>query len=59
MASLVERNNRYYAVYTYETEDGERKQKWEGFNTKADVVRSSRARGAKRAGLRRRPALSV
>ena len=46
MASLVERNNRYYAVYTYETEDGERKQKWEGFNTKADVVRSSRARGA-------------
>lgn len=39
MASLVERNNRYYAVYTYETEDGERKQKWEGFNTKADALR--------------------
>lgn len=39
MASLVERNNRYYVVYTYETETGERKQKWESFNTKTDALR--------------------
>lgn len=29
MASLIERNNRYYVVYTYENEAGEKKQKWE------------------------------
>lgn len=39
MPSLVERNNRYYAVYNYETEDGQKKQKWEGFKTKAEALR--------------------
>ena len=29
MASLVERKNRYYVVYTYENEAGEKEQKWE------------------------------
>lgn len=39
MASLVERNNRYYVVYTYENEAGEKKQKWESYKTKADAQR--------------------
>lgn len=39
MASLVERNKRYYVVYTYEDEKGEKKQKWEGFTARADAVR--------------------
>ena len=39
MASLVERNKRYYVVYSYEDEKGEKKQKWEGFNTRADAIR--------------------
>lgn len=39
MASLVERNNRFYTVYSYETEDGQKKQKWEGFKTKAEALR--------------------
>lgn len=39
MASLVERNKRYYVVYSYEDEKGEKKQKWEGFTTRADAVR--------------------
>ncbi len=39
MASLVERNNRFYVVYFYMTENGEKKQKWESFKAKADAVR--------------------
>ena len=39
MASLIERNNRYYVVYTYENEAGEKKQKWESYKTKADAQR--------------------
>lgn len=39
MASLVERNNRYYVVYSSVTENGEKKQKWEGFTTKVDALR--------------------
>jgi phage integrase family len=39
MASLVERKNRYYVVYTYENEAGEKKQKWESCKTKADAQR--------------------
>lgn len=38
MASLVERNNRYYVVYSSVTENGEKKQKWEGFTTKVDAL---------------------
>ena len=39
MASLVERNNRFYVVYFRVTENGEKKQKWEGFENKADAIR--------------------
>ena len=39
MASLIERNNRYYVVYTYENEAGEKKQKWETYRTKTDAQR--------------------
>ena len=32
MASLVKRGNRYCVVYTYETDAGVKKQKWENEN---------------------------
>ena len=31
MASIVQKKNRYYVVYLYDSEDGRRKQKWESF----------------------------
>ena len=37
MASLIERNNRYYVVYTYENEAGEKKQKWETYKTQVEA----------------------
>lgn len=39
MASLVKRNSRFYVVYSYENENGERKQKWESFQTKQEAER--------------------
>lgn len=39
MAFLVERNNRFYVVYFYIDENGNKKQKWEGFKAKADALR--------------------
>ena len=39
MASLVERGSRFYVVYTYENDAGEKKQKWEGYKSKADAIR--------------------
>ena len=39
MASLVERGSRFYVVYNYENDAGEKKQKWEGFKSKADAIR--------------------
>lgn len=39
MASLVQRGKRYYVVYTYENDAGEKKQKWETFPTKEDALR--------------------
>lgn len=39
MASLVQRGKRYYVVYTYENDAGEKKQKWETFATKEDALR--------------------
>lgn len=39
MASLVQRGKRYYVVYTYENDAGEKKQKWEPFHTKEDALR--------------------
>lgn len=37
MASIVKRRNRYSVVYTYTDELGEKKQKWETFNTNAEA----------------------
>lgn len=39
MASLIERNGSYYVVYSYEDEDGKKKQKWETFHTEAEANR--------------------
>ena len=39
MASIVQKKNRYYVVYLYDTEDGKRKQKWESFRTKEEAKR--------------------
>ena len=39
MASIVQKKNRYYVVYLYDTEDGKRKQKWESFRTKDEAKR--------------------
>ena len=37
MASVIQRKNSYYVVYTYIDENGERKQKWESYKTAADA----------------------
>lgn len=37
MASIVERKNRYCVVYLYDSENGERKQKWETYKTMAEA----------------------
>ncbi len=37
MASIVKRGNRYCVVYTYTNDKGEKKQKWESFESKADA----------------------
>lgn len=37
MASIVKRGKHYCVVYTYSTENGERKQKWETYPTKAEA----------------------
>jgi len=39
MASIVQKKNRYYVVYLYDSEDGRRKQKWESFKTKEEAKR--------------------
>ena len=33
MATITKRGNKYYVIYLYETAQGEKKQKWESFNT--------------------------
>lgn len=37
MASIKRRRNRYYVVYYYYNEDGDKKQKWESFDTEAEA----------------------
>jgi len=37
MASVIQRKNSYYVVYTYIDENGARKQKWEAYKTAADA----------------------
>lgn len=38
MASIVKRNKKYAVVFSYITEEGEKKQKWETFPTKAEAA---------------------
>ena len=37
MASIIKRNNRFYVVYKYNNEKGERKQKWETYKTMTEA----------------------
>ena len=37
MASIVKRGKHYCVVYNYQTEKGDRKQKWESYRTKAEA----------------------
>ncbi len=37
MASIVKRKNRYAVVYNYEDENGQKRQKWETYETNADA----------------------
>lgn len=39
MASIVKRKNKYSVVYSYEDEKGNKRQKWETFNTNAEAKR--------------------
>lgn len=39
MASIVERNNKFSVVYYYDNEKGERKQKWETYDTRPEARR--------------------
>ena len=37
MASIRERNGKFNVIYSYTNEKGERKQKWETYETKAEA----------------------
>ena len=37
MASIVKRKNRYAVVYSYEDENGNKRQKWESFESNAEA----------------------
>ena len=37
MATITKRGKKYYVIYLYETAQGEKKQKWESFNTIAEA----------------------
>lgn len=37
MASIVKRKTKYSVVYSYEDENGKRRQKWESFDTNAEA----------------------
>lgn len=37
MASIKRRRGKYHVVYYYLNEDGEKKQKWESFDTEAEA----------------------
>ena len=39
MASIRERNGKFNVIYSYTNEKGERKQKWETYETKAEAKR--------------------
>ena len=37
MASIKRRRGKYYVVYYYFNEDGEKKQKWESYDTESEA----------------------
>ena len=37
MASIIKRKNKYAVVYWYEDDKGEKRQRWESFNTNAEA----------------------
>ena len=39
MASIRERNGKFNVIYSYTNDKGERKQKWETYETKAEAKR--------------------
>ena len=39
MATIKKRNNKYCVIYNYVTPDGQKKQKWETYNTKEEAKR--------------------
>ena len=43
MASIRERNGKFNVIYSYTNEKGERKQKWETYETKAEAKRRKNA----------------
>lgn len=42
MASIVQKRGKYYVVYSYKTDSGEKKQKWEPCKTEADAKRKQK-----------------
>ena len=42
MASIVKRKKKYSVVYTYTDENGNKRQKWETFETNAEAKKSCR-----------------
>ena len=45
MASIRERNGKFNVIYSYTNEKGERKQKWETYETKAEAKRRKKESG--------------
>ena len=45
MASIRERNGKFNVIYSYTNEKGERKQKWEIYETKAEAKRRKKNSG--------------
>ena len=52
MASIRERNGKFNVIYSYTNEKGERKQKWETYETKAEAKR--RKKEMKRKNVRKK-----
>ena len=51
MASIRERNGKFNVIYSYTNEKGERKQKWETYETKAEAKRRKKKLNIKRDGI--------
>ena len=51
MASIRERNGKFNVIYSYTNEKGERKQKWETYETKAEAKRRKKEIEYKKGGV--------